>query len=271
MKEVVWIAAYPKSPKSGNTWVRFIVANLLFGTDISVQDYQLKVPETHEGHIIWPFLEEHKDDPVVYLKTHHNLDENSEPLTVKELPNFDRRTKKAIYVVRHPLDIIPSLRNWSQLFDFDDLTCMSKEEFADWFIENEGIPFWGNWNEHVHNWVNCKKYPVLVLHYEQMLKNLFGHVRRIANFLELNVPNSVIKQVTQRSTFESMKKLEEENLQRGGIFMPNPDNRYVKNAEKGLRFMNKGKPKSYLDFLSEEQINKAMVNFDSGMRLLGYK
>lgn len=46
MARIVWIASYPRS---GNTWVRFLIANLLYKRITASSELQSFVPDVHEG------------------------------------------------------------------------------------------------------------------------------------------------------------------------------------------------------------------------------
>ena len=45
MHRITWLASYPKS---GNTWLRFIVHHLLFGPLEATADLQRRIPDAHK-------------------------------------------------------------------------------------------------------------------------------------------------------------------------------------------------------------------------------
>src|ERR1700691_3950002 len=91
MSKSVWIASYPKS---GNTWVRFLVSHLLFGPLDSAATLNRLVPDIHElGAAV-----EAPSTPVL-MKTHFPYSP-ALPLAMQ--------TAGAIYVVRDPADVMLS-------------------------------------------------------------------------------------------------------------------------------------------------------------------
>src|SRR5271166_6638334 len=90
-RNIVWIASYPKS---GNTWVRFMACNLLFGRQESAEALSLLAPDVHE---LGPQIIESGHAGLVKTHFRHSPD----------LP-LAERTAAAIYVVRAPADVLAS-------------------------------------------------------------------------------------------------------------------------------------------------------------------
>src|SRR3954468_15898594 len=90
-RTITWLASYPKS---GNTWLRFMAANLLFGAQTSAEALNRLVPDLHEMSSI-PAAPE---NPVL-IKTHFACSQ--------QLPLFGV-THGPIYIVRHPADVMVS-------------------------------------------------------------------------------------------------------------------------------------------------------------------
>ena len=97
--KIVWVASYPKS---GNTWLRFLLINLIFGPRDSTADFETLLPDIHEGIDLAKFA----DRPRLFVKSHFRL--------AYDIPCF-RRTEAFIYLVRHPLDVMLSNFTYRQL------------------------------------------------------------------------------------------------------------------------------------------------------------
>ena len=90
-------------PKSGNTWLRFILFNILFNIDdkkFSSKDIEKLVPDFHKiikdnSKLI---LDENLINKKIFIKTHYDY------LKVKSL-NID----KVILILRNPLDVLASI------------------------------------------------------------------------------------------------------------------------------------------------------------------
>jgi hypothetical protein len=185
MRGIVWIASYPKS---GNTWFRVFLSNLLHaGEPVSLNDCtdipiassrQIFEDSTgieasdlmpHEIRRLRPLVYRHiaseKED--TYLKVH-----DAYLLMDDEIPMFPiEATSKAIYIVRNPLDVAVSYADHCGL-DYDTAIV----EMAD---ENNGFCLSSarlgsqlpqkllSWSSHVRTWTTAK-IPIHIVKYEDM-------------------------------------------------------------------------------------------------------
>src|SRR5437868_10954354 len=77
-------------PRSGNTWTRFLVGNLISQNEpISFVNVESRIPD-------------------IYLHSQESLCRMSRPRVLKSHEPFDPRYKKVIYVVRDPRDVAVS-------------------------------------------------------------------------------------------------------------------------------------------------------------------
>src|SRR5579884_3895517 len=90
-RNVIWLASYPKS---GNTWLRFLVCNLVFGLQDSAETLNRLAPDLHELTEL-PQLPE----ATVFMKTHFPF---------SQLMPLADHTAAALYIVRHPADVMLS-------------------------------------------------------------------------------------------------------------------------------------------------------------------
>lgn len=254
--KIIWVASYPKS---GNTWVRFLLANLLSGPVTSSDQMEHIVPDIHtplEGG----YAHYHG---VLFFKTHWKYER------VSSL-NFD--TMGAIYVFRNPLDVIASHINYLGLAEDEK----KRNIFINNYIYLSGFPQWiecqfGTWIENIEGWVfQQKNFPCLILRYEDMKLNPLETVINICRFLGLEKTDSEMDQAMQCSSFENLGSMEEQELSSGsrGLFLTN----YLsKQKASPTRFMNKGKIGNYKQLLSEGQIKLVLDRFGPVMEKLGYK
>jgi aryl sulfotransferase len=85
---------------------------------------------------------------------------------------------------------------------------------------------------------------LLLVHYNDLKEDLAGEMQRIADFLEIKVPESVMPSLVQAACFESMKKA-------GDALIPNLQGVFDRGAE---RFLNKGKSGRWRECLTAEDI-----------------
>ena len=223
---LIWIASYPKS---GNTWVRFLACNLLFGPQETAAALSTLVPDMHElaalGEVATGGL----------LKTHF-------PYSA-DLPQA-ARTVAAIYVVRHPADVLASNFFYSlRSSTASNAAPAAFDAYVEAFIAGRGDARWrelgmGCWDEHVRSWLSAP-FPVLKIRYEDLASDPLGTGTAIARILQPGCTEAQVREAVQNSSFERMRSVEREDIraQRVGIFYKP----YLEGSiAAGRRFMRRG-------------------------------
>jgi aryl sulfotransferase len=93
-------------------------------------------------------------------------------------------------------------------------------------------------------WRERQRPNLLMVHYNDLKQDLAGEMRRIADFLDITVPENVMPSLVEAASFESMKKA-------GDALIPNLKGVFDKGAE---RFINKGKSGRWRECLTAEDI-----------------
>lgn len=258
-RTVVWIVSYPKS---GNTWVRFLICNLAFGPQDSAAALNNLAPDIHE-------LSAAPDPPTspVFIKTHF-------PYSAA-LP-LAAHTAAAIYVVRDPADVMLSNYHYSKRSGgpgSDPHAAL--QQYVDQYLEARGDPRWiksrmGAWDEHVLSWLGSKyPFPVLPIRYEDLLANTHAGARQICSFLGLERSDAEIQSAVSNASFERMRQIEEADIRarKVGIFYKP----YLQQSiDAGLRFMRAGKAGEAAQVLTPDQRERALNTFGAVMHHLGY-
>ena len=209
MANVIWLASYPKS---GNTWVRFLFANLVLGKVESSDAVHRLVPDFHVG-INWQAL---RGNRRLVLKTH--------------LKYFDKiplreDTIGVVYVVRNPLDVIVSALNYSELVR-GQLSEERRQAFIAEFVEHGGLKEWkdigfGAWDENVRSW-HAKEmpFPRLTLRYEDLKANPVEGMTRLCRFFNIARSEKDIGDAIAASSFSNVRAMEARELAVGkpGLF-----------------------------------------------------
>lgn len=75
-----------------------------------------------------------------------------------------------------------------------------------WFEwENDRFPYWSHLR-HVQSRWNFRHLPnIIFIHYADLLADLEGGIRRVADFLEIKVPESAWPTIVRNCTFAEMK------------------------------------------------------------------
>jgi len=266
MAKIVWIASYPRS---GNTWVRFLLANLLYGPVPSSTELNRVIPDIHRT-ISGGQLHGNRK---LLIKTHWRFD--------PWLP-LREDTVGVIYVVRHPIDVLASNLDYQVVRSphlFTQATETERREAVRRWIEDyiavggdptllqHGI---GSWSENVASWTEAPlPYPRLVLRYEDLKAATEPSLAKMAAFLEFTPDTGRIAEAVRRSSFEAMRALEEQEIRsrETGIF-------YSAGLEPGLarghRFIRRGASGGQETLLTPAQRQAALERFGSTMARFGY-
>ena len=246
------------SYKAGTTWMQGIIANLLFPdgnfpappADLSPWVDMRYVP-------LEVFLNSIKSQQHRrFLKTHLPLD------GMRYEPGV-----KYVYVSRDGRDVFMSLWNHYSKMTAESRNHMNAipgragEEFppspddihefwATWIesplFENEvgGWPYWSHLSN-VQSWWDYRHVPNIVfIHYNDLLTDPAGELRRLANYLEIDVPESAWSRILDAISFESMKSKADLYAPGGGFFW-----------EGGAKtFIHKGTNGRWRDVLTTEEL-----------------
>ena len=137
---ITWLASYPKS---GNTWLRFLLANIIEGgmppTSLAVSKL---IHDIHQPAV--PFEPKDPDNP--FIKTHFARTDRH--------PRIGE-TARAVHIVRHPRDVLLSALNYRRMEGV--IENLTDAQYAETFISHAGDPLWtklgyGSWIEHAATW-----------------------------------------------------------------------------------------------------------------------
>jgi hypothetical protein len=258
-RKIVWIVSYPKS---GNTWVRFLVCNLVFGVQDSAAALNRLAPDIHE----LPTVPDPPAEPVL-VKTHFPFSATL-PLAAC--------TAGAIYVVRHPADVMLSNFHYSRRDGSQTSTGKAAlAQYVDAYLAAHGGPRWlelgmGAWDDHVRSWLATRHpFPVLPVRYEDLQRDTLGVTRGLCAFLGLHRSTEQMARAAEGASFERLRQIEEQDIQgeNVGIFYKP----YLRpSIDAGLRFMRAGKAGEAARLLSVEQQRRVQATFGPLIQELGY-
>ncbi|MDC0832549.1 sulfotransferase domain-containing protein [Geitlerinema sp. CS-897] len=270
--QIIWLASYPRS---GNTWMRFLLANLIFSKPETSLDIEKLIPDIH-FFISEPELklEDLLEWKILVCKTHFKFN--------KTMP-LVQHTGGFIYIVRHPIDVMMSNFNYNlrrtgyRLSDINPDTVNNYlEVYINDFLKNKGDSRYfkfgfGNILEHYDSWLKIlDRFQGYVIRYEDLLSKPKIKLQEICNFLGLNVDSIEIERAIQNSSFSEMKKLEEQAIERkelGMLYHPS----FQAAHKKGVRFFNRGKAGWGKEALSNEQIERAKDVFSPILNRFKYE
>jgi len=282
---LIWLASFPKS---GNTWTRIFLNNLLSENNLDLDLNFLRYGEIGSSRLwieeaLGIEINELSHDeidilrPIAYRQLAKDekkeLGKKNTPIikvhklhdAYNYLPNGEALfpasvTQAAIILVRNPLDIVVSYANHinSTLEKSTDLICSNAHALCgnSKQFDNQLRQTLLSWNEHTGSWLNAdvKK---LVLRYEDLKLDSAKYFTRLCHFLGLEHTQKEIFAAIEASEFNKVRQLE-------------IDNGFREKMSNVKHFFRKGIVGDWQKELSDEQINKIILHSAPAMRRLGY-
>jgi hypothetical protein len=179
-------------PRSGNTWTRFLIANLVYpNVDVSFQNIERLIPDTSS-------------------QSSRALRRTPRPRIIKTHEYFDHRCRKVICIVRDPRDVALSYYDFQRKYrHIEDGYPLAK--YVDDFVSGRlNSKDWGTWGENVASWIYTrgKSKDFLLTRYEDMMEDPVRELARTASFLGIGPDPTRIEQAVQRSSADRMRELE---------------------------------------------------------------
>jgi len=230
-------------PKSGNTWTRFLIANLLHpGEPANFGNIDRLIPESEE-------------------LTKNQLARVPRPRIMKSHEYFDARFRKVIYIVRDPRDVAVSqfhfFRKRRRIADD-----YSIEQFVTRFVAGETCDY-SSWGGNVASWLVTRQNSpnFLLLRYEDMVARTAAELTRVASFLGSGATPELVAQAVERSSAEQMRKLEGANATAT----------VTKNSRQDVPFVRAAKAGGWRTGLPESAVQQLEAAWGPLMVYLGYE
>jgi hypothetical protein len=203
-------------PKSGNTWTRFLLANLRFPEE----------PAT------WANIDQLIPDPTGTAK--REFDRMPRPRIIKSHECFDPRYPRVIYIVRDPRDVVVSQYHYHRkIRKIEDDSPI--EKFVTRFLAGETCPH-GSWGQNIATWLYTSEGDprFLLLRYEDLVADTARELAKVVEFLHLSAGPKEIAQAVERSSADRMRELEKAQKDKNGLFKGSrTDMSFVRTAGSG--------------------------------------
>ncbi len=235
-------------PKSGNTWLRFLLGALLLrrdgGGEVDFSNLDGLIPD-------------------IYRNRERELRALASPRFLKSHEPYDPRVRRAVYMVRDPRSVATSYYFFLQR----ERRLRPDEPVAAYlprFLRGE-LDSYGTWDAHVEGWLAAERDNpgVAVLGYEEMRADPLPGARRAARALDLPDDDEALTAAIQASSFERMQRLD-----RGRTAEADPG---LKGKDLGILFVRKGKPDEWRDHLDRQCLDLLQDAFGGTMERLGYR
>jgi hypothetical protein len=267
----IFLVSYPKS---GNTWTRFLLGNLMNPDEaITFANVERKVPD-------------------IYSKSRKALKKLPRPRVIKSHECFDPRYRRVIYIVRDPRDVALSAYHYDRKeknipdgFPVDTYVTtrfMKTDEYfgawgehaGSWLVnsksvfqisrlKNEFLGTIGSWGENAMSWLGARGHDreFLLVRYEDLLEDTQREMTRISEFLGMRASRERIARAIELSTADSMRKLEDQQ-----------SNTWVttRKSRKDIPFVRSATSGQWKEALPSASVLEIEAAWGPVMQLLGY-
>lgn len=273
---IFWIASYPKS---GNTWLRAFLANVLAPSrPVDLNELADFCTSESSAHWASPFINvEHTEvlpnrkgmelrqkiqqrivdlnrHQNVFIKTHNRYGTHEGlPLIRPDL------SVGAVYLVRDPRDVAVSLtHHWgmsiNQVIKFMEMNTIGTAPN----VGEQIFEIMGSWSDHVNSWTYPKPKNTIVFRYEDCLADPRTTFGRLAKMLRLTNDDKVIEESIAATSFKSLKEQE----QKSG---------FRERPEHAQAFFRKGTAGGWRGVLSESDVKRIEKAHSQVMQRFGYE
>lgn len=272
-QSLFWIASYPKS---GNTWLRVVLANYLLGdteplsinsvnklgyADADARHYERANGGEYDLGDAGKTLElrnrflQHTAETgpkVALVKTHnYNSTINNTPLIPAPY------TRGSVYVVRHPGDVAVSFASHYGLTIDDAIARMNERTAVIGGANGTALQFTSDWSSHVQSWAGAKAHNVRVIRYEDMHAAPAETFGRVLTHIGVAIDKSKLTRAIKNSRFEELKRQETADG-------------FAENTQHQPHFFRKGVADGWRDSLNKDQIDQLVSDHRLAMTALGY-
>ncbi|MBC9867677.1 MAG: hypothetical protein F7O42_07315 [Opitutae bacterium] len=234
-----WLVSYPRS---GNTWLRFIAANLIFrNKEITFKTIDDLIPD-------------------IYARNSWRIERQKPPRVFKSHEPYNNLYGNVVYMVRNPFAVCNSyfryLLKTGAYENEDDF-----DSYFSKFLKGK-LDDYGSWKENVASWIYPRKNNrnFLLLNYELMREDPIGEVGRLAKFLGIESDRRRLEEVIQLCSMDRMKKLEDSQWRSWSS---------TAGTRRDLRFIDSSENLKG-NYLNERQKEGLRKDFDHVMAELGY-
>ncbi len=192
----VFLVSYPRS---GNTWTRFLLGNLIYQNDpVTFSNLESRIPE-------------------IYFNHDRFMRGLPRPRMIKSHECFQPHYPRVIYLVRDPRDVAVSFyhHNVKARNIPDDYPL---ESFVPRFIAGEFDQKFGSWRDNVLSWTALRKDDsrFLMLRYEDMKRDTARALAEVVTFLDrcsfrkIDSSPEAVQRAIDLSSPERMRQLEKQ-------------------------------------------------------------
>ncbi len=273
MGNIIWLASYPKS---GNTWLRAFLLNLVTDAPQPVDINKLAALTHGDSQATWyaPLdtrpatalsvedlarlrpraqarIAESSPDSV-FVKTHNALVEVAGTAMISQ-----SLTAGVIYVVRNPLDVVLSYADHLGQPAGDIIALMAERGFETPATEYNVPEHHSDWSSHVKSWTQISHPALHVVRYEDMAAKPAPTFAAIARFLGIDAPRERLLRAVRFSSFKVLRAQEKKDG-------------FVERTPVQKNFFRAGKSGGWRKKLTEDQVRRVVETHREQMERFDY-
>ena len=228
-------------PRSGTTWLRFLLTQALTGD----------VADFHPDRQAVPYVGDHRGAPHIV------------PGQGRLIYSHERRSagdRTVLYIARDPRAVAISEWRWLQRRGLAD---RDFESFLGRFVRGRSNP-WGRWDEHVRWWLDtsepARSGRVRLTLFEDLRSQTSATLADLVTFLGADATPARIEGAVRDNSLERMQEKESEA----------PDRAFAKGVRRDVKFVRSRSVGGWREALSAEQQRHIGDAFGPVMQRLGY-
>lgn len=235
---IVYITSYPKS---GNTWLRFMIGNYFYDTKLDFETINEVMPDLHFN----PEQAKNIKDKYVFIKSH----------------DLTKIQNKTIYIVRDGRDVAVSYYyHMKRTGEIEDTLSFKN------FLKNDFLTekYFGGWGSQIRKAkeISTKNLNIKLLRYEDLTEKTEFYLGEILKWIGETPDNNRLHYAIKKASFSELKKVEELN------------DEYIYNERKLIRkdygFIRKGIIGDWKNHFDEEDIKLFNEKFGSELKVMNY-
>jgi hypothetical protein len=244
-----FLASYPRS---GSTWLRFMLFEVLAGEDAGFRKIEDRLPEIQMHRGIQPIL----PGGGRLIKTHEA---------------YRTDYKKAVLLVRDVRDVF--LSTYAGYVALGLAPIVSKGDFDSFllsFLEGKALQ-WGSWQGHSRSWLEsplAQNGNLLVVRYEDLRQNPEQNLAKLLQFLGITPDAGIIRRAIENNSLQQMRAKEDSAKKAGeqSILLGRRTG-----VEEGNRFVRKGAVGGWRGKLTDAQLQIIQQYAGDTLATVGYE
>lgn len=240
-------------PRSGSTWLRFMLYEVLSGEDAGFRKIEDRLPEIHRHRGSQPIL----PGGGRLIKTHEN---------------YRNDYGRAVLLVRDMRDVFLSVYNSFIALDLTKFVSKGDiDSFLSSFLEGKVIHS-GSWQQHTRSWLEsplAKNGNLLVVRYEDLRKNPEQKLQELLQFVGINPDVRIIRRAIENNTLQQMRAKEDKAKKAGetSILL----GRRTDAFDEVSRFVRKGAVGGWRGKLTDAQVKLIQQYAGETLEAVGYE